>query len=545
MKPEDIARLMDMARREGLMPELLGDANDVAAALNSQRPKVMLPGDNRELGQFAKDIGGIVSQRDLFRRDTAPVVVNADKQRLDSVTPESLRTWVETHLVCFKDKMLGQGDSSHTIQIVKTMNVDTARGTLAAWQFWGQLPEIERLNQTRLPVMCRDGRIELMRPGYFGEQRVFTLEEDGISYDETMTMAEGKAIIDDLMSEFPFKDDRSKAVAVAAMLTMFGAGMLPKRSLRPGIVYTANSTGAGKTLAAKMAIVPSTGGAQTRSFPRKEEAKKVLDVVAMEAENYVLFDNIRGQIGGEEIEAFITATEWSGRVLGESTKFRVDNVATCFFTGNDSRTTQDMQERCLFVELFVQEADSRDRHIKRVIDDAFLQRPATRSRMLSACWAMTKSWDAAGRPAGPTRLPRFEAWSEVIAGIAAHAGYGDCCLKPDLAGTRGDLQEMRALVLHLAPEAPSDREEWTFAMIVHEIREGGMFAEIELTNRKGNHEEIFAGDAQELTPAGRSYFGKFFGRYNERLFAGADGEKLRFVVQGSGNSRKYAVVREA
>lgn len=544
MSPEEIAAVLKVAREGGFMPEILGGPEGVQEVLNSQRPKVRLPGDDRELGQFSREIGEIMSRRDLFRRDQTTVVVNAEKQRLDAVTPDMARTWVEVHLVCFKEKVVGNGTSARVVEIVKTMNVDTAKGMLAARQFTQQLPELERLNQTRLPVMRKDGMIELLKPGHFAELRIFTLDDE-LTYDEEMTPGEAREVIDELLAEFPFKDDRSKAVQLAGMLTMFGAGLLPKRALRPGFVATANSTGAGKTLLCKLAIIPVAGSAAPRSFPRKEELKKVLDVAAMDGVNYILFDNIRGNLGGEEIEAFITSSEWEGRVLGESRKFRVENVATCFFTGNESRPTQDMRERCLFVELFVQEADSRDRTIKRVIDDAYLGSAEVRSRVLSAMWSMVKAWDAAGRPKPPTRMPRFESWSAVIAGIVSHAGFGDCCVKPDLPGSGGDITEMREVVLKLAPEAPGVREEWTFSMIVEEIQEHGLFADREIRNRKGDVEEMFTPEGN-VTPAGRSFLGKFFTKFDQRLFnGGAPGEQLRFVVEGKGNGRKYVVVREA
>src|SRR5262249_13143391 len=149
-----------------------------------------------------------------------------------------------------------------------------------------------------------------------------------------MKRENAKATLDDLLKDFPFPNKRSKAVAVAAMLTMFCATMLPKRALRPGFIYTANAPGAGKTLLCKFAIIPITGTCSLRTLPRKDETRKVLDSLAIDASIYVIFDNIRGRIAGEDIEAFITSAEWDGRLLGESSRFRVDNVATVFLTGN-------------------------------------------------------------------------------------------------------------------------------------------------------------------------------------------------------------------
>ncbi len=211
-----------------------------------------------------------------------------------------------------------------------------------------------------------------------------------------MSLDEAKHVIDGLLRYFPFSSSRSKAVTIAGMLTMFCVAMLPKRALRPGFIFNANLPGAGKTLLAGMFITPVAGSASIRTFPRKEEARKVLDSIAMQAASYVLFDNIRGKIAGEEIEAFITSAISEGRILGESTTFCVENNTTVFLTGNQSTTSGDMSDRCLLVDLFVPEADNRDRKVPEVLDDAELV--SRRAAILSALWAFVRAWDAAGRP---------------------------------------------------------------------------------------------------------------------------------------------------
>src|SRR5262249_21749510 len=159
----------------------------------------------------------------------------------------------------------------------------------------------------------RDGRIELAPIGYFNEERIYTLQSD-VMFDETMDIERAKRVIHDLLCEFPFHDDgRSLAVQVAAMLTVFCACMLPKGAPRPGFNYTANDSDAGKTLAAKVAIIPIHGKANIRAMPRKDETRKVLDQLALDATTTIVFDNVRGTLGGEDIEAFMSAARWKGR----------------------------------------------------------------------------------------------------------------------------------------------------------------------------------------------------------------------------------------
>ena len=70
-----------------------------------------------------------------------------------------------------------------------------------------------------------------------------------------------------LLSEFPFADDgRSKAVAVSAIIGLFGA-QLRFRSQRPVFIYLGNAEGAGKTLLEMRDLAD----AWTRQYQRRSQ----------------------------------------------------------------------------------------------------------------------------------------------------------------------------------------------------------------------------------------------------------------------------------
>jgi hypothetical protein len=52
-------------------------------------------------------------------------------------------------------------------------------------------------------------------------------------------------------------------------------------------------------------------------------------------------------------------------------------------------------------------------------------------------------------------------------------------------------------------------------------------------------------DKSNITTAGRSFFGKLLVKYNDRAFRLESGRRLKFLVLGKGNSRKYVVVDES
>ncbi|HMF45133.1 MAG TPA: hypothetical protein VKE29_00540 [Candidatus Udaeobacter sp.] len=337
-------------------------------------------------------------------------------------------------------------------------------------------------------------------------------------------MSAAKEVIDELLSEFPFADDgRSKSVAVAAMIGLFGAGLLGTTIVRPVFIYLANAEGAGKTLLAKCAISPTHGLVRTDGdLKDKAETAKELLAAVIEARPYILFDNCKRHLDSPSLEAFVTAVIWSGRILGVSKMFAGENLVTVFVTGNGCTVSPDMRRRSLFVELFMEDERAEDRQFRRVLDDPALL--AMRPRILGALWALVRDWDAAGRPKPSRPHTAFPRWSEIIGGVVEHAGYG-CPLQTAEIPSAADVDgaDMRELV------QPLDGEPVKFDELVDTAWEHGLFERIIGSESDG-----------DLKPSDKSTFGKLLKRYDRRVF----GEGKRFVVDGKGHSRTFCVVNQ-
>src|SRR5438093_4455283 len=113
-------------------------------------------------------------------------------------------------------------------------------------------------------------------------------------YDDKLSLEDAVTYLRKLYDEFPFADwredsaalkqSRSQDVQIAAMFSQFGVGLIPKDAQRLGFIYNANSQRSGKTLLAKMAIVPTNGMMATQSWnPKEEELRKVLDAEVLRA----------------------------------------------------------------------------------------------------------------------------------------------------------------------------------------------------------------------------------------------------------------------
>ncbi len=124
-----------------------------------KRPHYKLPADDRELREFARDIGrecchpkdGTLpddARPRLFWRGMSPVFVNAETKRLEAMSAELFRTWAGQFVACYCLRYRG----AYNEGVIRTMNLDTARGVLASHEFLDQAAQIERLTTHCCPL---------------------------------------------------------------------------------------------------------------------------------------------------------------------------------------------------------------------------------------------------------------------------------------------------------------------------------------------------------------------------------------------------------
>jgi hypothetical protein len=360
-------------------------------------------------------------------------------------------------------------------------------------------------------------------------------------YDE-ITLEQSKAVLDELLGEFPFVDGRSKAVQVSAMLSLFGLNLLTKSAQVPMFLYTANAPRAGKTLLMKTVIVPVMGMAAVQTLSgEEEELRKVLDTVVRGGVPYLALDNLKRRVSSPALEAFATSAAWGGRIMGVQEDFVMPKQTIVLITANHAQVSTDISGRALFVDLWVAEADPQAREIKRTMDDSYLARPDVRQRILSALWGLIRHWDAQGQPAGPRRLAGFEEWSRTIGGIVLAAGYGDPLAEPELVNAGDpDAQDMQSLVKLLA-DKDQPEEGFDFSALVDVCLENSLFEGL----LDGKWVRPGGGDKEfELSPKGRSRFGKLLIGYEGRVFRWKDGSAIRFGKRGRNHARRYRVEEE-
>ena len=137
-------------------------------------PKVQLPADDTLLSRFAREILAIVRMEGIYRRDNVPVLPNPMRRHLEILDAQTFRTWVESHLVCFKQKFEKNGEP---FDVLRTMNKETADGVLKCMEFRSGLPELQAVNPVRLPSIDEEtDEITLLEAGYDEKTKTLTFE---------------------------------------------------------------------------------------------------------------------------------------------------------------------------------------------------------------------------------------------------------------------------------------------------------------------------------------------------------------------------------
>ena len=380
-------------------------------------------------------------------------------------------------------------------------------------------------------------------------------------FDDTLTLQQCTDDLRQLLGEFPFSEkkpasdldgasldffqSRSMAVQIAAMVSQAHPGLLPAHAPRPGFIYNANSERSGKTLLCKIAIIPFYGEMAVLTWIQNEqEMVKRIDALMMGGARYVVLDNVRGHIQSQAIEALVTCSTWTGRVLSRSEMFRVPNQTTLFLTGNDCTVNPDISHRFLVCDLFVEEANVQDRRVVDPIGDNWLMQSENRRKILSALFGLVRYWNAAGRPksSGRVRLG-FEQWCNIYAGIVEFAGFGDCLAEPEMEkDLNTEAADIRALVRGLLQrgEVGVRRFEVSFQQIINAAHEAGLCSWV-LDGKEEQGDFI-------LTHKSGVRFGRWFRKYaplkpNARKFRITESDVVRMHCTSNHQNRRYIIER--
>ena len=218
----------------------------------------------------------------------------------------------------------------------------------------------------------------------------------------------------DVVADFPFVGV-SQSVWLSLVLTLVARPAIAGPC--PLFAFDANTPASGKSLLCDVAAVVAYGD----RMPRKawvrddEEMRKVITSVALEAIPVVLFDNVSSVLGSSSLDAALTGTTWTDRILGKSKTTGVLPLTTVWaVTGNNLVIGGDTPRRTLFCRLESAEEHPEERQGFTHPDLVAWVRK-NRHPLAVAAVMILRGYIVAGRP-DMQLAPwgSYEAWSALI-----------------------------------------------------------------------------------------------------------------------------------
>lgn len=297
------------------------------------------------------------------------------------------------------------------------------------------IPKLDAVVET--PRFLADGRL-LCEPGYHADARLFYAPGeglDGLVIPERPTARQVKAakslLLDDLLIDFSFANQASRAGAVAFTLLPFVRSMIAGPT--PLHHVSASTEGTGKTLLVIACAWPSLGR-EINLTPQKEsdaEWRKAITTAFMVGATHFSIDNLNNPLGWDDIPIpvdsgvlamALTAPFYTDRILGGNTEARIRVSAVFSSTGNNTMFSRELTRRIVPIELIapIENPSLRTGFKHNPLLDEFV---APRRRdLLVACLTICRHWIAEGRPAGSEVIGRYEAYAQTMGGILGSIG---------------------------------------------------------------------------------------------------------------------------
>jgi hypothetical protein len=268
-----------------------------------------------------------------------------------------------------------------------------------------------------VPILRADGTI-LDTPGYDTETGLLYLpngQPPRVSANPSaQEVRAARDLLLDLVCDFPFEGPAHRSSWLSSLFTPLGRHAFDGPA--PLHLFDANVRGSGKTLLAEISALIVTGRdiARTPNPRNDEESRKLILALALSGGSLVLIDNVAGQLGSPALDAALTATSWSDRILGRSQIVTMPLSVTWLASGNNIILAGDTTRRVAHCRLNCQHEhpEERDgfRHPKLL---AYVREH--RGKFLAAALAILRGYFAARCPQSCIRSwGSYEAWSDLI-----------------------------------------------------------------------------------------------------------------------------------
>jgi len=290
-------------------------------------------------------------------------------------------------------------------------------------------PPVPRLTRiVQAPVFGKDGTL-LTSPGYHEKAETWyykTCDIPEVPEKPSRNDIERakELLLGDLLVDFPFDDESSKAYTLAAMLQPFVRAMIDGPT--PLHVIDAKSgSGTGKSLLADMIVAPALGRPAPAMAEGRDgdEWRKRITAKLTTGSQFVIIDNINRRLDTGELAAAITSTTWEDRLLGSTRMIQLPVECCWIATGNAVKMSREIARRIVKIKL---DAKRDDPWMRSGFKHSNIREWANRNRglLVWACLVLGQAWISAGMPLGKQTLGMFESWTKVMGGLFDVVGIG-------------------------------------------------------------------------------------------------------------------------
>lgn len=377
-----------------------------------------------------------------------------------------------------------------------------------------RFPVLEEFS--RAPVFDRQFRL-ISTPGYDARARLyadisdFELPQKVPSEPTDADVKEARRwLVDEMLVDFPFVDQASRANACAAVLAPF-----VRQSFRGPIplhLIESPTAGTGKGLLASVISQPSTGNAPAiMSDPGADENewRKKITSTLLTLPTYVYIDDVGASLESHTLSAALTSTWWEDRMLGTNKQIRIPQRACWMATGNNLHLKMDIARRTVTIRIDRGTATPwtferyKHPHIREWCQE-------NRGMLVWACLTLVQHWVAIGKPPGTRKMGSFEGYALVVGGIL-HA-----------AGIPGFLENYESCFRR----SDTVTEEWEAFVLTWKEKHGGSAVTVtELAAMIENEKLLGSVIANAKNPQGRLVsFGKRLHRQVDRIYQTPDGD---------------------
>lgn len=278
------------------------------------------------------------------------------------------------------------------------------------------------------PTLRSDGTI-LDSPGYDALSGLLFFPGDCVfeKIPQSPTVQNAMRARDELLfvlKDFPFEDEASKSVALAAVLTV-----LVRKSIAtaPLFGFTAPKMASGKSLLADVVALIGSGKANSviaQSENETEEKKRIMAIL-IEGDSIICYDNVEKPFKSASLCSILTQHEYKDRLLGGNETRTVLTNATFLVTGNNLIFMGDISTRSLLCKLDAQLEHPEERSF---VLDLRKHIGQNRADLVNAGLTILRAYRVAGSPSQNIKqFGRFEEWSDWIRSAIVWIGLADPC----------------------------------------------------------------------------------------------------------------------